>query len=84
MGRLGFGRVTGAGLDIGTSIMTKYGDDLAKVAIKSGKLADDAASGCGLPSNNSDSSMGSGDCERCRRCCRFDRDRFMAVGTGGV
>jgi hypothetical protein len=44
MGRLGFGRVTGAGLDIGTSIMTKYGDDLAKVAIKSGKLADDAAS----------------------------------------
>lgn len=40
------GWFTGAGVvaDIGTSIIGKYGDDLAKVAIKSGKLADDAAS----------------------------------------
>jgi hypothetical protein len=38
------GKIAGMGADIGTSIMSKHGDDLARIAIKSGKITDDAAS----------------------------------------
>ena len=37
-------KIVGVGADVGTSIITKYGDDLAKIAIRSGKITDDAAS----------------------------------------
>ena len=39
-----FGKLGGAGADVGTAIVGKYGDKLAKIAIKSGSLTDDAAS----------------------------------------
>ena len=37
-------KIAGVGADVGTTIVNKFGDDLAKVAIKSGKITDDAAS----------------------------------------
>jgi hypothetical protein len=39
-----FGKLGGAGADVGTAIVGKYGDDLAKIAIRTGSLTDDAAS----------------------------------------
>ncbi len=37
-------KIAGVGADVGTAIITKHGDDLARIAIKSGKITDDAAS----------------------------------------
>ncbi len=37
-------KIAGVGADVGTTIINKFGDDLAQVAIKSGKITDDAAS----------------------------------------
>jgi hypothetical protein len=39
-----WGKLGGAGADVGTAIVGKYGDDLAKIAIRTGSLTDDAAS----------------------------------------
>ena len=44
MARFSWGKLGGAGADVGTAIVGKYGDDLAQIAIKSGKITDDAAS----------------------------------------
>jgi len=45
MGLFGGGsKIAGVGADVGTAIISKHGDDLARIAIKSGKITDDAAS----------------------------------------